>query len=68
MQLKGKPLTLGAKILACAIAIGGLALKATVAPALPIDDVLKVAAFVAGVFVTVDVSLWFEKIFTGRAP
>jgi hypothetical protein len=63
MELKGKTLSLGAKLFASALAIGGLAAKATIAPGLPIDDVLKTAAFVVGIFATVDVSLWLENIF-----
>jgi hypothetical protein len=66
MELKGKPLSLGAKILGALISIAGLVLKATIAPDLPIDAVLKVAGFVVVFFASVDVSLWLEKIFLGK--
>ncbi len=66
MELKGKPLSLGAKILGALIAVAGLALKATIAPDMPIDAVLKVAGFGVVIFASVDVSLWLEKIFLGK--
>jgi predicted phage tail protein len=66
MELKGKPLSLGAKVLGAAIAVGALALKATVSPALDIDAALKVAAFVVLVFAPVDMSMVFGNIFGGR--
>mgnify|MGYP000937793668 CR=1 FL=1 len=62
IELKGKPLTLGAKIFAAVIAIVGLVLKATAAPSLNIDDVLKVAGFIFLIFSPIDVSMWLEKI------
>jgi len=68
MELKGKPLSLGAKIIASVIALGGLAAKVFIAPLLDIDAVLKVAGFVAIIFATVDVSLWLENIFGKKGP
>lgn len=68
MELKGKPLSLGAKIVGAAIAIAGLALKALAAPDLDINAVLKVAAFVPLLFSTIDVSLIMEAIFRREAP
>jgi hypothetical protein len=62
MELKGKPLSLGAKILAVVIAIGALALKATISPQLDIDAALKTAAFVALIFAPIDVSLVISNI------
>ena len=63
MELKGKPLTLGAKIVAAVLAIGGLCIKAFWSPSLDIDAVIKVAAFVALVFAPVDLSLVASNIF-----
>lgn len=64
-ELKGKPLTLGAKVLGAAIAIGGLAVKATVNPGLDIDAVLKVAGFIVLIFAPVDLSLVLQNVFKG---
>jgi hypothetical protein len=66
IELKGKPLSLGAKILGCIIAVGALCLKATVSPGLDIDAAIKVAAFVVIVFAPVDLSMIFGNIFGGR--
>jgi|UniRef100_A0A7C3E891 hypothetical protein len=66
MELKGKPLTLGAKIVAAGLAIGGLALKAFWSPALDIDAVIKTATFVALVFAPIDLSLIATNIFGGK--
>jgi hypothetical protein len=66
MELKGKQLTLWAKVSGALIAVVGLGLKATIAPGLPIDDVLKVAGFVVVVFSTIDVSLIAGNIFNTR--
>jgi hypothetical protein len=62
MTMKGKPITLGAKILAIATVYGGLSLKATIAPDLPFDDVLKAAAFAVIICAPVDLSLVIETI------
>jgi hypothetical protein len=66
IELKGKPLSLGAKILGCIIAVGALCLKATVSPGLDIDAAIKVAAFVVIVFAPVDLSMIFGNIFGTR--
>jgi hypothetical protein len=58
MELKGKPLSLGAKILGAVIAIGALVLKATISPALDIDAAIKVAAFVVLIFAPIDLSIF----------
>jgi predicted phage tail protein len=63
MELKGKPLSLGAKILGAVIAVGALLLKATISPSLDIDAALKVAAFVVLVFAPIDVSMMMSNIF-----
>jgi len=63
MELKGKPLSLGAKILGAEIAISALAMKALVSPALDIDAAIKVAAFVVIVFAPVDISMVAKNIF-----
>ena len=66
IELKGKPLSLGSKILGCSIAVGALVMKATIAPALDIDAALKVAAFVVIVFAPVDLSMIFGNILGAR--
>jgi predicted phage tail protein len=63
MELKGKPLSLGAKILGAVIAIGALALKATVSPHLDIDAAIKTSAFVVVIFAPVDLSMIMGNIF-----
>jgi predicted phage tail protein len=65
MELKGKPLSLGAKALGVIIAVGALVLKATISPALDIDAAIKVAAFVVLVFAPVDLSMVMSNIFSG---
>jgi hypothetical protein len=66
MELKGKSLSLGAKILGCVIGVGALVVKATVSPGLDIDAAIKVAAFVVIVFAPVDMSMIFGNIFGTR--
>jgi hypothetical protein len=66
VELKGKPLSLGAKMLGAAIAICSLALKATVSPALDIDAALKTAAFVVLVFAPVDASMMIGNLLGRR--
>ncbi len=62
-ELKGKQLTLRAKIFAAAVAIVSLGLKvAGLAPSLDIIDALKVATFIVIIFSPVDISLWLDKI------
>jgi len=63
MKIKGKSLTLGAKLVGVAIALGGLAAKIWVDHDLDIDSVLKVAAFVPLLFTPVDISLIAENVF-----
>jgi hypothetical protein len=63
LELKGKPLSLGAKILGAVIAVGALALKATVSPQLDIDAAIKTAAFVVVIFAPVDLSMVMSNIF-----
>jgi hypothetical protein len=63
MELKGKPLSLAAKVLGVIIAIAALALKAAVSPALDMDAALKAAAFAAVVFAPADVSMIMSNIF-----
>jgi hypothetical protein len=67
VELKGKPLSLGAKIISVFIAVGALVMKATVSPMLDIDAAIKVAAFVVLVFAPIDVSMWMKNIFTPLA-
>jgi hypothetical protein len=56
-ELKGKPLSLGAKICGAVIALGSLILKATLLPTLDIDLSLKVAGFIVLIFSPIDLSL-----------
>jgi hypothetical protein len=56
IELKGKPLPLGA-----------LVLKATVSPGLDTGAAIKAAAFVAIVFAPVDLSMIFGNIFGTKA-
>lgn len=66
--LKGKQLTLGAKLVAAAIVIISYGAKAAgFAPTLNVDDAIKIAAFVAVIFVPVDASLWVKTFFEGRS-
>jgi hypothetical protein len=67
MELKGKPLSLGAKIIGALIAVSALVMKATVSPTLDIDAAIKAAAFVVLVFAPIDVSMWMKNIFTPAA-
>jgi hypothetical protein len=64
VELKGKPLSLGAKIIGALIAVSALVMKATVSPLLDIDAAIKVAAFVVLVFAPIDVSMCMKNIFT----
>jgi predicted phage tail protein len=64
MELKGKPLSLGAKVLGVIIAVGALIMKATISPMLDIDAAIKVAAFVVVVFAPVDLSMIMTNIFS----
>ena len=66
MELKGKPLTLGAKIIAAGIAIGGLVLKAFWSPSLDIDAVIKVSALLALLFAPIDLSIIATNIFGSK--
>lgn len=67
-RLKGKQLTLGAKIAASIIVVLALGAKAfNLAPDLIIDDAIKVAAFIATIFAPVDVSMWLEKFTGGKS-
>jgi hypothetical protein len=66
-ELKGKPLSLGAKIIGAFIAVGALVLKATISPGLDIDAAIKVAAFVVLVFAPIAVSMVMSNIFTPLA-
>jgi predicted phage tail protein len=63
MELKGKPLSLGSKIIGAIIAVGALVLKATISPFLDIDAAIKVAAFVVIIFAPVDLSMVMGNIF-----
>jgi hypothetical protein len=67
VELKGKPLSLGAKIIGAFIAVTALVMKATISPLLDIDAAIKVAAFVVLVFAPIDVSMWMKNIFTPSA-
>lgn len=57
MELKGKQITLGSKLLGIATVYAGLVLKATIAPELPFNDVISAAVFAVVVCAPVDASL-----------
>jgi hypothetical protein len=63
-ELKGKQLTLRAKIIGAAVAIASLGLKAA-GINIDIPDAIKVSLFVVAIFSTVDLSLILEK-FLGK--
>jgi hypothetical protein len=60
MVLKGKPLSLAAKIVAAALVIAAFFLK------MDIDGAIKAGLFIAGVFGTVDISLICQNVFGKR--
>ena len=67
MELKGKPLSLAAKLAGALIVLLALGLKAfNVTPLITIDDAIKTAAFVVVVFAPIDVSIWMEHVFGRR--
>lgn len=66
MRLKGKPLSLIAKLIGALIAVAGLAAKIWIRPDLDIDSVLKVACIVVLFFSPIDISLIAENVFGAR--
>lgn len=66
MELKGKPLSLGSKILGALIAVGGLAAKIWIDHDLDIDAVIKVAGIVVLFFSPIDLSLIAENVFGAK--
>lgn len=66
MELKGKQLSLGAKLGAIFFVLLCFVVMIVCKVAIPIDDALKVGIFIALVFSPVDVSLWIEKFFVRR--
>jgi len=67
MELKGKPLTLGAKIAGSIMVLAALFMKCSgYAPNLSMDDVIKAAGFVVAVFLPVDASLLAQNLFGRR--
>jgi hypothetical protein len=63
MNLKGKQLSLLSKILALVFVL--ICFTITIVTHIPIqiNDVIKVALFIALIFTPIDVSFWLEKIF-----
>jgi multisubunit Na+/H+ antiporter MnhG subunit len=61
MQLKGKPLSLGSKVLAALIVLLALVAKALWGYDI-VDDAIKAAAFIAILFSPVDASLIAEAV------
>ena len=66
MELKGKTLSLLAKILAIAFVIACFIVSLVTRIPIPMDDTIKVAVFVALVFSPVDVSMWIQNFFGTR--
>jgi hypothetical protein len=60
MTLKGKPLSLLSKLLAVFFVLLCFCVNIFTSCKIPMDDVIKVALFMALVFSPVDVSLWME--------
>lgn len=61
MELKGKQLSLGAKLAAIIFALLCFALMAFFPVHFTANDVIKIALFIALVFSPVDISLWIEN-------
>lgn len=61
MSLKGKQLSLMAKIIALVFVIICFVVMVVTGVDIPIDDAIKVAIFAALVFSPVDISLWIEN-------
>ncbi len=72
MELKGKQLSLGAKLAAVFFVLLCFAVMLVTKTPIPMNDVIKVGIFIALVFSPVDISLWLEKLppssRTYRAP
>lgn len=69
MELKGKQLSLAAKIAAVVFVLLCFAVMLITKIVIPINDVIKIGVFIALVFSPVDISLWLEKLsFPGRPP
>lgn len=68
MELKGKQLSLSAKIAAIVFVLLCFVVMITTKIVIPIDDVIKIGAFIALVFSPVDISLWLEKLPFSRKP
>ena len=61
MELKGKQLSLGAKIAAVIFVLLCFAVMLTTKIVIPINDVIKIGTFIALVFSPVDISLWLSQ-------
>lgn len=68
MELKGKQLSLGAKIAAVIFVLLCFAVMLTTKIVIPINDVIKIGTFIALVFSPVDISLWLEKLPSSPRP
>lgn len=66
MELKGKTLSLLAKILAIVFVVACFIVSVLTKIPIPMDDTIKVAVFVALVFSPVDVSMWIQNFFGTR--
>lgn len=66
MELRGKTLSLLAKILAIVFVIACFIVSLVTRIPIPMDDTIKVAVFVALVFSPVDVSMWIQNFFGTR--
>lgn len=67
MRLKGKPISLTAKIVSIALVLLGLIAKMSFAPLIPFDDVLKAAGFMVLVCSPIDASLVIEALLGQKA-
>lgn len=65
MELKGKTLTLAAKIVAALFVLLCFGLITVFGFNIEIDNVIKIGIFIALLFSPVDVSLWLQTFFSG---
>ena len=68
MELKGKQLSLGAKLASVFFVLLCFVVMLIIKTPIPMNDVIKVGTFIALVFSPVDISLWLEKLPSAPRP
>lgn len=68
MELKGKQLSLGAKLAAVFFVVLCFVVMLVTKIVIPMNDVIKIGIFIALVFSPVDISLWLEKLPQYKMP